>query len=168
MALFQTRITLHSYVRIAIGQRMWLHLILSYKLCFQQNLTRLPQKPENDRNRMSIFRALYKTKQITKYETMQEKGQDLATIKFTQYTQLSTHLTNSNSSEINTFLAWYYCGYEPSICHAFLLTQFSQHCQNVNKNTPCQGTNPSSHRYTLQNRKPICKAVTTLPLYGSN
>ena len=64
MVLFQARITLHSYVRIAIGQRMWLHLILSYKLCFQQNLTRLLWKPENDRNRnrMSIFRTLYKAK----------------------------------------------------------------------------------------------------------
>ena len=70
MALFQTRITLHLYVRIAIGQRMWLHLTLSYKLCLQHNLLRLLWKPKNDRNRMSIFRAKFKTKVFTKHETM--------------------------------------------------------------------------------------------------
>ncbi len=71
MALLQTRISLHSYVRIAIGQRMRLHLILIFKLCLKHNLLRLLWKPETGRNRMSIFRATYKTnKEITKYETM--------------------------------------------------------------------------------------------------
>ena len=82
MALLQTRISLHSYVRIAIGQRMRLHLILIFKLCLKHNLLRLLWKPETDQNRMSIFRAMYKTnKEITKYETMYEKDQGLTIIK---------------------------------------------------------------------------------------
>ena len=48
MALLQTRVALRTDVRIAIGQRMWLHVFLSFKLCFPHKLLRLIKKPKTN------------------------------------------------------------------------------------------------------------------------
>ena len=94
MALFQTRIALHSYVRIAFGQRMRLHLFLSYKLCLQHNLHRLLWKPQNDWNRMSIFRAKYQgDHQVWDYVGEGPEPDHHQVIA--QSKQVNTHLTNS-------------------------------------------------------------------------
>ena len=47
------------------------------------------------------------------------------------------------------------CGCEPTICHALTLSYQSALTKCYQKYTT-QGTNPSSNKYTSQDREPIC------------
>ena len=77
MALLQTRVALRTDVRIAIGQRMWLHVSLSYNFVFHTNSSDFSRSQKSIENECRFFHA----KEIIKYETRWEKGQGLTTIK---------------------------------------------------------------------------------------